>query len=116
MAIGLDSHARHGGGALGYPPRRRSTIVPAQFDDFLPQLVMPVQQLVCDLARWRLVGKFQRFRPEQLHADDSLACDGPERGATISELSSRAELGEVVGVAGEPHSVGIADSDLRPGR
>ena len=43
---------------------------PARRDNFEARLVVTVDQLVGDLPGGRLVGEFQRFRAEPLHADD----------------------------------------------
>jgi hypothetical protein len=58
---------------LGDEPKLVSVAVEAPgltvSHDFDPWLVMPIEQLVCYLARRVLVCKFERFRAEPLDAD-----------------------------------------------
>ena len=59
---------------LGDEPESRTVTVeaprPALLDDLEPVLVVPVEQLVGDLAGGRLVCQLERLRAEPLDADD----------------------------------------------
>ena len=65
---------------------------PPDLDDLDPGLVVAVQELVGDLAGWRLVGQLERFGAEPLHADHrpvtKLSVSTPRTAALARRSSS----------------------------